>query len=391
MEGVACSGRTYATLEDKKTMKKNYPRFKKQYKYLYKKILDKDLIRRAFFKMRKGKSKRKPIKRIYENLDEYVTRMYDMLENSTPIAEHPERAFEPMKHNPITIFEHGKERVLYIPSVIEQWVHHIIMQVLAPILTNMFHPDSYGSIPNKGLHKGKKRVLKLRHDNKYMLKLDIRHFFANIRVDILVRKLEVFIKDDWFIALIQKCFKWHPKGLPLGFYLSQWMSNMYLNDLDYLIRDNDINHVRYIDDVVMFGNNKRKLRKCFIKIKQLLGKDRLKVKNNFHLYLSSKEPLSFLGFVFYLNRIRLRKSIARHIRAVAKRLKKNHPIWLKDARRMLSYMGWIKYSDGYTFYLEHIKPSVSIRKLKRLISKMERRKQHDKVDFRNFRPQPSYA
>lgn len=375
--------------------KNNLSKSKKKYKYLYKQILDKELIRKAFLKMKKGKTRRKKIIEIANNLDKYVDYMQNMLLNTVPNAEHPERGFNPREHTPTIIMEHGKERKIYVPDIIEQWVHHIIMQVLAPILLKRFHPDSYGSIPNKGLHRGKKTVLKYRHKCKYMLKFDIRHFFANIRFDILMDMLREFIADEWFINLISVCFKWFKKGLPLGFYLSQWLSNLYLDSLDHLIASHGIKHVRYVDDIVMFGNNKRNLRKCFEHIKIYLGNIKLMVKNNYHLYRAIKEPISFLGFIFTGTQVRLRKNIAKNILRVTKRIKKSikrkQPIWIKDARTLLSYMGWIKHSDGYLFYLQNIQPFLIIKKLKRIISKQERRKNYDKVDGRNFRPLTAIA
>lgn len=368
---------------------------KKQYKYLYSKMLDKDLIRRAYKKMRKGKAKRKTIIKIDNNLDYYIDFMYDMLLNTIPGAEHPERGFQPREHKPIVITEHGKERLIYKPDIIEQWVHHIIMQILAPILLNRFHHNSFGSIPKKGLHKGAKAVLKYRYKCKYAFKLDVRHFFANVNLEILKQKLEEFIEDEWFIYIIMTSFKWFKKGFPLGYYLSQWLSNLYLNEIDYLISSWGFNHVRYVDDIVIFGNNKRKIRKCFEEIKKSLGKMRLTVKDNYHLYHLPKDHISFLGFVFTEDQIRLRKKIAKHILEVTKRIKKAiseyRPIWIKDARRLLSYLGWIKHSDGYAFYLRNIKPYIQIQQLKKIVSKYERRRRNDEMGNGDFRSQPAYA
>ena len=352
-----------------------------EYKYLYSKILDKELIKNAFIKMRKGKTKRGEIVKISSNLDYYVDYMYNMLLNTIPGAEHPERGFVPPKHDPVYIFEHGKKRTIYIPSVIEQWVHHIIMQILAPILLKKFHPNSFGSVPNKGLHRGAKMVVRYRYKYKYTFKFDVRHFFASIRLPIIIGKLREFIKDEWFIHLIEVCFTWHQKGLPLGFYLSQWLSNLMLDDLDWMIDGYGIKHIRYVDDIALFGNNKRKLRKCFVEIKKLLGKSRLVVKDNYHLY-RTKEPLSFLGFVFTNKQIRLRKNIARNILKITKRIHKATHVWIKDARGLLSLMGWIKYSDSYLFYFNNVKPHISIKKLKKIVSKYERRTLNDGLDRR---------
>ena len=55
-------------------------------------MLDEDLIRRAFFKMRKGKTKRVEIIDIEKNLDIEVRAMRIMIENTKPPdvpVEHP--------------------------------------------------------------------------------------------------------------------------------------------------------------------------------------------------------------------------------------------------------------------------------------------------------------
>ena len=375
------SGRTYATSEvkdkdlamGKSKKRRNYklPKYK-QYKYLYSKILDKSLIRKAFMKMRKGKRKKTEVQRIEQNFDYYVDFVYDMLLNTRPNAEHPERAFSPKQHDPITIVEHGKERKIYIPSILEQWIHHIIMQVLSPILIKMFHPDSYGSIPNKGLHKAKKHVVKYRKNYKYGFKMDIRHFFANIRLNKLEEILKKFITDDWFVNLIMICFKWHKKGLPLGFYLSQWMSNVYLNEVDYLIvKHKDVKFIRYVDDIVIFGNNKKKIRQIFDKIKQHIGKLRLTVKGNYHLSVLSKEPINFLGFVFKCATIRLRKSIISKIKKVVssilKALKNGRTIWKKLIRSFMSYNGWLKCSNSRKWSELYIDRKIIIKNCKTIL------------------------
>ena len=242
----------------------------------------------------------------------------------------------------------------------------------------------------RGYTKGQKWLLNIGITINTHISLMCDTFFASIKLSILIKKLREFIKDEWFIHLIEVSFTWHQKGLPLGFYLSQWLSNLMLDDLDWLIGKYKIKHVRYVDDVVMFGNNKRKLRRCFEEIKKLLGKSRLVVKENYHLY-RTKESLSFLGFVFTEQQIRLRKNIARTILKATRRIRKSVHIWIKDARSLLSLMGWIKHSDSYLFYFNNIKPYISIKKLKRIVSKIERRNRNDKLDYRRFRPSTAGA
>lgn len=371
------SGRTSVAQEDKLKMRKQklINHSKKTYKYLYRKMLDKNVIRQAFYKMRKGKRKRATVQKIEADFENYVNKMQIILFNTIPGAPNPELGFHPPKHKPVIIREYSKQREIYVPSIMEQWVHHVIMQVLSPIFMNRFHHDSYGSVPRGGLHRGKKAYLKYRHSYKYGFKFDIRHFYANVRLDVLINCLRKFIKDEWMIHLIKICFTHHQKGLPLGFYLSQWMANVVLTDLDNLLDNCGIKHIRYVDDVMMFSNSKSQLKKTFALVKQHLGKLRLKVKKNYSLIQIQKEPVSFLGFVFMKNITRLRKPIVQHIfrtiKAIKKANKQHRKVWIKVERRLMSYMGWIKNSNAYTLFKTYMKPNINMKKIRKHISMVD--------------------
>lgn len=82
----------------------------KEYKYLYQQMLKDDVIRKAYKKLRKGKTKRKEIQYIDAHLDDEVQKMYDMILNTKPEGvdvPHPELAYKPKKRTPKIIFEHG--------------------------------------------------------------------------------------------------------------------------------------------------------------------------------------------------------------------------------------------------------------------------------------------
>ena len=70
----------------------------KEYKYLYQQMLKDDVIRKAYKKLRKGKTKRKEIQYIDAHLDDEVQKMYDMILNTKPEGvdvPHPELAYKP--------------------------------------------------------------------------------------------------------------------------------------------------------------------------------------------------------------------------------------------------------------------------------------------------------
>ena len=377
----------------------------KEYKYLYQKMLSEDLIRKAYRKLRKGKTRRKEIQYIDAHLDEEVQKMREMIINTKPPGvevPHPELAYKPCKRTPKVICEHGKHRKIYMPEIHEQWLHHIIVQVLEPIIRATAYRFSCGSFPKRGAHFGKKQIEKwLRSDPKgtrNFAKIDIRHFYDNIRLNILMRELAIRIKDEWFLYIIWLCLKDFKRGIPLGFYISQWLANYLLEPLDRLVTKTlgITKYMRYMDDMDLHHQNKKVLHNAVREIRILLGRRfRLKLKRTAQVckfwYQSKKRtigrPLDFMGFLFFRNRTVIRKRIMLKATRLAGRMSRTAAAGKKFFKRhvsaMLSYMGWFSCTDTYDCYKERIKPFVEIRNLKHIISKIQRRKNnHDRMDQR---------
>lgn len=372
----------------------------KEYKYLYQKMLQDEIIRKAYKKLRKGKTKRKEIKKIDADLDNEVAAMREMILNTKPCpVEHPEKAYRPRKRTPKFIEEKGKKRRIYMPEIHEQWLHHIIVLVLEPIITATAYPYSCGSFPGRGAHYAKKRIerwIKKGKGIRYFAKLDIRHFYNSITMDVLMRELGIRIKDDWFLYIVRLSLEGFRKGIPLGFYLSQWLANYILEPLDRLIVETlgfKI-FVRYMDDLAIYGDNKKKLHAAIVEIKKLLGRRlRLKLKRNHTVskfdYVKKDgrtvgRPLDYMGFVFFRNRTVIRKRILIASTRLAKRMEKEKRerkgYFHKHIAAMISYIGWYDCTDTYGCYEKHIKPFVNIGRLKKIISKLQRRQNNETVE-----------
>lgn len=381
----------------------------KQYKYLYRRMLEEEVIRKAYKKLRKGKTKRKEIQKIDADLDNEVAAMRRMIENTKPPGvpvEHPELAFKPKKHIPRIIFEHGKRRRIYMPEIHEQWLHHIIILILEPIIMATAYPYTCGSFPKRGAHYGKKIINKwIRRGEgiRNFAKIDIRHFYDNIRFDILMRELRVHIKDEWFLYFIELCLKEFRKGIPLGFYISQWLANYLLEPLDRFIAETlglrlDL---RYMDDISIFGNSKKILHAAIVQIKIFIGRRfRLKLKDNYQVCKFDYEkkdreigrPLDFMGFVFFRKKTLIRKSIMLSATRLAKKLHRakeaGRGYFSKHIKAMLSYMGWFDCTNAYNCYLQYIKPYIpKLGRLKKIVSKLDRRQNHETVDRGTMRQQ----
>ena len=375
----------------------------KQYKYLYRRMLDEDVIRKAYKKLRKGKTKRKEIQAIDADLDNEVAAMRRMIENTKPPdvpVEHPELAFKPRKHTPKIIHEHGKRRKIYMPEIHEQWLHHIIILILEPIIMATAYPFSCGSFPKRGGHFGKKQIerwIRKGEGIRNFAKMDIRHFYDNIRLNILMRELRTRIKDEWFLYIIELCLREFKKGIPLGFYISQWLANYLLEPLDKFITETLglKKAMRYMDDITIYDNSKKKLHAAIVEIRKFIGRRfRLKLKGNYQVCKFDYEkagkiigrPLDFMGFVFFRGKTLIRKSIMLSASRLAKKMKRakdaGRGYFVKHIKAMLSYKGWFDCTDTYNCYLEHIKPFIiRIGRLKKIVSKLDRRQnKHEAVD-----------
>lgn len=374
----------------------------KEYKYLYQRMLDEEIIRKAYKKLRKGKTKRKEIIYIDAHLNEEVQKMHDMILNTKPPdvpVERPELAYHPHRRTPKIIFEHGKYRKIYMPEIHEQWLHHIIVLILEPIITATAYPYSCGSFPKRGAHYGKRQIerwiRKAQKGMKYFAKMDIRHFYDSIRLKILMRELRIRIKDEWFLYIIELCLQGFPKGVPLGFYISQWLANYLLEPLDRFITEKLGLKImmRYMDDITIYASSKKALHQAIALIRQYIGQRfRLKLKRTyqvcrFHFQRGKRvigRALDFMGFVFYRNRTLIRKNImlsaARTARKLHRAKEAGRGYFIKHMEAMLSYMGWIDCTDSYGCYENRIKPFVSIGRIKKIISKIKRRQNHEGMD-----------
>ena len=66
----------------------------------------------------------------------------------------------------------------------EQVIHHIVVSACYDIFMKGMYEFSCGSVPNRGAHYGKKYIERwIQRDKKnckYVLKMDIRHFFESV-------------------------------------------------------------------------------------------------------------------------------------------------------------------------------------------------------------------
>ena len=277
-----------------------------------------------------------------------------------------------------------KKRFIYVPSVRETVVQHAVVQILDKYLSRGMYEHCYAAIKGRGQHKAKKYIEKwIRNhpkDAKYYLKMDIKQYFPSVDQRILMGKLERQVKDHRTLTLIGDLIAACDHGIPLGYFISQWFANYYLMDLDHMITGlpGKKMYIRGMDDMVIFTGNKRRLHLYKKAIRDELGSIGLQLKDNWRIERFDHPKggcfLDYMGFRFYRNKTTLRKSIYMRICRKALKISREEKPPLYECRQALSYLGWIKGSDTYNAYLRHVKPYINYQKIKRRISKYDKRK-----------------
>lgn len=359
----------------------------KTYKHLYDDFISDQNILLAIKNASKHKLDRERVKKIHDSPQDYV-------EYYRNLALH----FKNRRHRPKVIYDgiQRKKRTIIVPAFDEQVIHHMTVNILKPIFMKSMYEHSYGSIPGRGSHKGMKQIKKwIRKGGrniKYCLKMDIRKYFESIPHDILNAKLERIIKDEKFLSLLREIIGVTTTGIPLGFYTSQWIANWYLTELDHKIKEEfgAVYYIRYMDDMVIFGSNKKRLHEIKEQIERYLSDHLgLTLKDNWQIfrfdYIRNGEHygrfLDFMGFRFYRGRVTLRRTIFLKTKRKAKRIAKKGKADIHDARQVISYMGWFKHSDTYGAYLKYVKPYTNIQYFKRRISDHDRRMENGRREL----------
>lgn len=171
------------------------------------------------------------------------------------------------------------------------------MNKIEPLFMRGMYDLCCASIKNRGIHRGmnflKNILVKDRKYTKYCLKLDVKKFYPSIDKDILKAKFRKIIKDKDVLYLLDQIVDSSNEGVPIGNFTSQWFANYYLQDLDHYIKE-ELKvkyYIRYMDDMVLFSNNKKELRKCKYAIDGFLAREHLVIKENWQLFKTDSRPI----------------------------------------------------------------------------------------------------
>ena len=162
----------------------------------------------------------------------------------------------------------------------------------------------------------------------WVLKGDIKKFFANIDQKILLEILQNYIPDKnimWLLERVTSSFESVASGvgLPLGNLTSQVLVNIYMNEFDQFVKHKlkAKYYIRYADDFVILSSDHGELENLILSIRTFLS-ERLKLELHpqkvFIKTLAS--GVDFLGWAHFPDHRILRTATKRRM---IRRLKKN--------------------------------------------------------------------
>ena len=236
-----------------------------------------------------------------------------------------------------------KPRDIHKASVRDRLLHHALYRKLYPFFDRKFIADSYSCRNGKGTHRAMNRfrqfaykVSKNHTRTCWVLKCDIRKFFASIDQKILMEIVSTYIPDARITALIaevvgsfQSCSgmtlacpagqaRVIRKGLPLGNLTSQLLVNIYMNEFDQFMKHKlkAKYYIRYADDFVILSAGKKRLLKIVRYIALFLRERLLLELHPCKVSLATfASGIDFLGWVHFPDHRVLRGSTKRRMTA----------------------------------------------------------------------------
>lgn len=347
--------------------------------YLYDKMVDRDFIRNVILEATRGRRNRKDIACVLADLDGYVEKTYQMVATES---------FVPSAPKVREIYDESSEKfrkiqmVPFWPDGVMQW---LLVTAMKPVLMRGMHPWSCASIPGRGgkrIHKKIRGIL--RNDpkgTKYAAELDVAQYYPSISGKRLIWALARKIKDKRFLRTVYSIIESCGGGLAIGYYICQWLANYYLEPLDrYIMTLPGVKYMtRYMDNITLFGPNKKQLHKARKLIaaymQQRLG---LAMKSNWQIYPTAKRMVSAVGYRFSRTHIIMRKRnflrFTRQCRRVKKRLDAGKPIMFAQASGLLSRAGQLKHCNSQKIREKYIDP-IGVRNLKEVVRNESKRRQ----------------
>ncbi len=265
-----------------------------------------------------------------------------------------------------------KARLISAAPFRDRVVHHALTRVLEEVFEPRFMPNSFASRKGFGQHQALRKAHAAVGEYRYVLKCDIRKYFPSIDHEILKEFLARVVKckptldlaariidgsneQEEVISLFPGDTLFAPferrRGLPIGNQTSQFFANVYLNVLDHFVMRElrPALYLRYVDDFVLFGNDKAELTSQRRQVELLLGQLRLNLNGGKSRVYRCGDGVSFLGWRLFPGQMRLKRRnvvhFRRRLRGMASLFHAGEIDFASVERRVMAWLGHAAFGD----------------------------------------------
>lgn len=311
----------------------------------YEEIITAENLLLAWEDFLKGKRKRSDVAIFQGNLfDNIISLQRDLLNKTYRHGDY--QAFN---------ISDPKPRNIHKATVRDRLLHHLLYRETYKYFDSRFIYDSYSCRLEKGTHRAIRHFAEFSGSvsandkmTAWVLKCDIRKFFASIDHDILKNILGGYIEDKELLWLFGKVIdSFHTPGregtgLPLGNLTSQLLVNVYMNEFDQFVkRALKIKfYVRYADDFLFISRDKEYLIKLLPELEKFLEE---KLKLTMHpkkVFLKTlNSGVDFLGWVQFRRHRVLRTATKNRM---LKKIKVN-----QSQSTLAAYSALLKHGNSY--------------------------------------------
>jgi len=206
-----------------------------------------------------------------------------------------------------------EKRPLGIPTVRDRIVQTAMRMVIEPIFEQEFAEQSYGFRPGRSGKEALRRVEELlKAGNVHVVDIDIKGYFDAIPHERLMKLVGERIADGRVMGLIEAFLKagvmegmesWEAEdGTPQGGVISPLLANIYLNPLDWIMKQSGMEMVRYADDMVILCREAESAAAALEAVREWMGEAQLQLhpeKTRIVEMTEAGSHFDFLGYRFW--------------------------------------------------------------------------------------------
>jgi RNA-directed DNA polymerase len=179
----------------------------------------------------------------------------------------------------------------------------IVLGAVLPVSPRCTHVIGHG-----GAKAAVRQVQAGLASNRFVLRTDVKSYYASIDHVLLMDRLAQFIRDRTILNLCGQYLKrtaeqggwfWSPeRGISLGCPLSPLIGAFFLGDLDTRMAKSGLFYVRFMDDILVLAPTRSKLRSAARAVNEVLAALRLEKHPDKTFIGKIERGFDFLGYRF---------------------------------------------------------------------------------------------